>query len=101
MIGNPWFYVISIPTVIILSFLIPFIRMKFWWVLPLLTLTAMTLVGFILPNFYNDLSWEPLIGYAVFLTVLSITVTILSVMLVRKRKRAKEERRPGHGDEYD
>ncbi|WP_415735714.1 hypothetical protein [Lacicoccus alkaliphilus] len=75
--------------------------MKHWWVIPLLTLVTMTLTGFILPNFYDDLNWEPLIGYAVFLTVMSVTMTILSVMLWRKRKSVKEEGLPGHGDEQD
>lgn|SRR5690625_478746 len=90
MIGNLWFYVFSILIVMILSFLIPFIRMRLWWLIPLTTLIVMTLAGFILPNFYNELNWEPLVGYAVFLTVLSIVVTILTFMLVRKRRTEKE-----------
>ncbi|MET3109901.1 hypothetical protein [Salinicoccus halitifaciens] len=51
----------------------------------------MTLTGFILPNFYDELSWQPQVGYAVFLTVLSIVVTILTFMLVRKRRAEKEK----------
>lgn len=91
MIENVWFYVFSILIVIILSFLVPFIRMRLWWFIPLTTLIMMTLTGFILPNFYDELSWQPQVGYAVFLTVLSIVVTILTFMLVRKRRAEKEK----------
>lgn len=90
MIGDIWFYVNSILMVIILSFLIPFLKMKFWWLMPAASLILMSLAGFILPNFYEELSWQPLVGYAAFLTVLSITVTILTVLYVRKRKREKK-----------
>lgn len=90
MIEDIWFYVNSILMVIILSFLIPFFKMKFWWLMPAASLILMTLAGFILPNFYEELSWQPLVGYAAFLTVLSISVTIVTVMYVRKRKRAKK-----------
>lgn len=95
MIENVWFYVLSILIIIILSFLVPLIRMKLWWLIPLATLVVMTLTGFILPNFYNELSWQPLVGYAVFLTVMSIVVTILTFMLVRKRRAEKEKHEYG------
>lgn len=89
MIEDIWFYVNSILLVIILSFLIPFFKMKFWWLMPAASLVLMSLAGFILPNFYDHLSWQPLVGYAAFLTVLSIAVTIATVVYVRKRKREK------------
>lgn len=92
MIEDVWFYVNSILMVIILSFLIPFFKMKFWWLMPTASLVLMSLAGFILPNFYDELSWQPLVGYAAFLMALSITVTILTVMYVRKRKREKKAR---------
>ncbi|SOC38978.1 hypothetical protein SAMN05878391_0644 [Salinicoccus kekensis] len=95
MIENVWFYVLSILIIIILSFLVPLIRMKLWWLIPLATLVVMTLTGFILPNFYNELSWQPQVGYAVFLTVMSIVVTILTFMLVRKRRAEKEKNEYG------
>ncbi len=101
MIENVWFYVFSILTVVILSFLIPLIRMKLWWFIPVVTLVVMTLAGFILPNFYDRLSWEPLIGYAVFLTILSIIMTILAFMYVRKRKKRKEGKLKHDREEYD
>lgn len=90
MIEEVWFYINSILMVIILSFLIPFFKMKFWWLMPAASLVLMSLAGFILPNFYDNLSWQPLVGYAVFLMVLSIGVTILTVMYVRKRKKEKK-----------
>ena len=92
MIEDVWFYVNSILMVIILSFLIPFFKMKFWWLMPTASLVLMSLAGFILPNFYDELSWQPLVGYAAFLMVISIGVTIFTVMYVRKRKREKKAR---------
>ncbi|HIV82284.1 MAG TPA: hypothetical protein H9994_06190 [Candidatus Salinicoccus merdavium] len=92
MIQDVWFYVNSILLVIILSFLIPFFKMKFWWLMPTASFVLMGLAGFILPNFHDDLSWQPLVGYAAFLMVISIGVTIFTVMYVRKRKREKKAR---------
>src|SRR5699024_12077982 len=90
MIEDVWFYVNSILMVIILSFLIPLFKMKFWWLMPAASFLLMSLTGFILPNFYDELSWQPLVGYAAFLMALSITITILTLMFLRKRKREKK-----------
>lgn len=92
MIEDVWFYVNSVLMVIILSFFIPFFKMKYWWLMPTASLVIMGLAGFILPNFYDELNFEPLVGYAVFLMVLSIVVTIVTVMYVRKRKKEKNAR---------
>ena len=92
MIEDVWFYINSTLMVIILSFLIPFFKIKYWWLMPTASLVIMGLAGFILPNFNDELSFEPLVGYAVFLMVLSIVVTLLAVMYARKRKKEKKAR---------
>lgn len=92
MVQDVWFYVNSIILVALLSFLIPFFLKKYSWVMPAATLIIMTLSGFIMPNFYDHLNWQPLIGYAMFLTVLSIFVTLGTMVYRRNRNKQKRGR---------
>lgn len=92
MVNDFQFYLYTILAVIILSLLVSYF-LKRYMVMPILTLIIMSASAFILPNFYNNLQWQPLLGYAAFLAVLSFVITMSMWVVNRNRRRAAEERR--------
>ena len=88
MIDSPSFYIISILLVIIISVLIALSTSKYI-LMPIAVFIIMALTAFIVPNFMEDTNWEPLMGYAVFLGILSLIVSVLTWLYVRGRRRKK------------
>lgn len=89
MIQSASFYIISILLVIIVSILFV-MSVKKYIIMPIIVFLIMALTAFIVPNFIEDTSWEPLMGYAVFLGILSLIVSILTWLYIRGRRRKKE-----------
>ncbi|WP_411841884.1 hypothetical protein [Salinicoccus sp. HZC-1] len=89
MIQNASFYIISILAVLILSALIPLIAKKYF-IIPILTIVVMGIAAFVIPNFIETTNWEALAGYAVFLGILSLLVSILMWFYIRGRRKKKE-----------
>ena len=89
MIQNASFYIISILLVIIVSILFV-MSVKKYIIMPLIVFLIMGLTAFIVPNFIEETNWEPLMGYAVFLGILSLIVSILTWLYIRGRRRKKE-----------
>ncbi len=89
MIQNVSFYIISILAVLILSALIPLILKKYF-IIPVLTIVVMLITAFVVPNFIETTNWEALAGYAVFLCILSLLVSILMWFYIRGRRKKKE-----------
>ena len=93
MVSDLQFYIYTILAVIILSMAVGFFTNKYL-LMPVITFVAMGIAAFVLPNFYNNLAWEPLLGYAAFLAVLSFVLTMSMWVVKRNRKRSKENRGP-------
>jgi len=89
MIQDLSFYIISILAVLILSALVP-LALKKYFVIPVLTFVGMILAAFVIPNFIETTNWEALAGYAVFLGILSLLVSILMWFYTRGRRKRKE-----------
>ncbi|WP_020008271.1 hypothetical protein [Salinicoccus albus] len=89
MIQGAGFYIISVLSIIILSALVP-LSIKKYAVMPLLTIVIMGLSAFIIPNFADGTNWQPLMGYACFLFILSIAVSIMMFVYARNRRKKKE-----------
>ena len=91
MVNDFQFFLYSILAVIILSLAVAFFLKKYM-IMPILTLTVMGIAAFVLPNFYDNLEWQPLLGYAAFLAVLSFVITMSIWVVNRNRKHSKELR---------
>ncbi|CAD2074972.1 hypothetical protein JEOAER750_01086 [Jeotgalicoccus aerolatus] len=91
MVNDFQFYLYSILAVIILSLAVAFFLKKYM-IMPILTLIVMGIAAFVLPNFYDNLEWQPLLGYAAFLAVLSFVITMSIWVVNRNRKHSKELR---------
>lgn len=91
MVNDFQFYLYSILAVIILSLAVAFFLKKYM-IMPILTLIVMGVAAFVLPNFYDNLEWQPLLGYAAFLAVLSFVITMSIWVVNRNRKHSKELR---------
>ena len=86
MVNDFQFYLYSILAVIILSLAVAFFLKKY------MILIVMGIAAFVLPNFYDNLEWQPLLGYAAFLAVLSFVITMSIWVVNRNRKHSKELR---------
>lgn len=93
MVDDVQFYLYTILAVIVLSLAVGFLT-KRYFIIPVVTLIAMGIAAFVLPNFYNNLDWEPLLGYAAFLAILSFAISMSVWVAQRNRRRAKEARGP-------
>lgn len=91
MVNDFQFYLYSILAMIILSLAVAFFLKKYM-IMPILTLIVMGIAAFVLPNFYDNLEWQPLLGYAAFLAVLSFVITMSIWVVNRNRKHSKELR---------
>lgn len=89
MIQDVSFYLISVLAVLILSALVP-LALKKYFIIPVLTFVIMLLAAFVIPNFIETTNWEALAGYAVFLGILSLLVSILMWFYLRGRRKKKE-----------
>ncbi|WP_373316334.1 hypothetical protein [Staphylococcus marylandisciuri] len=64
------------------------------WIMPaVITFVILGVVAFLIPNFQH-ISYEPLLGYAAFLGVLSLIISFLTWFSTRKwRKKRREKKR--------
>ncbi|WP_186365463.1 hypothetical protein [Salinicoccus cyprini] len=89
MIQSPSFYIFSILAVIVIS-AIAGLALRKYIIVPIIVFIIMALAAFIIPNFIESADWQPLMGYAVFLGILSLIVSVLTWLYVRGRRRKKE-----------
>ncbi|UXV28317.1 hypothetical protein [Mammaliicoccus sciuri] len=57
----------------------------------ILTFVVLGMIAFILPNFY-DITYEPLLGYAAFMAIVSLFVCLLTWYLMRKNQKRLAEK---------
>lgn len=87
----PNFLLISIVGMLIITLIFGLFTNKFI-LAPVLTFILLGISAFILPNFY-DLTYQPLLGYAVFLTVISLVLGVIFWYLTRERRRSQKLKR--------
>lgn len=62
---------------------IVFINIKKYVISAILTFIILGIIAFILPNFY-DITYEPLLGYAAFMAIISLCFSLLTWYLVKR-----------------
>lgn len=83
----PNFLLITIVGMLVISLLFGLILGRFVFA-PLITFVLLAVAAFILPNFY-DIKYQPLLGYAAFLSVLSLILSMLFWYMTRERRKLK------------
>ncbi|PTI81107.1 MULTISPECIES: hypothetical protein [Mammaliicoccus] len=66
----------------------------------ILTFIVLGIIAFILPNFY-DITYEPLLGYAAFMAIISLIVCLFTWYLMRKNQRRKAAKHTQNEDIED
>ncbi|MFC3418268.1 hypothetical protein ACFOLA_01940 [Salinicoccus hispanicus] len=89
MIQSPSFYIFSILAVIVIS-AIAGLALRRYIIVPIIVFIITALAAFIIPNFVENTDWEPLMGYALFLGILSFIISVLTWLYVRARRRKNE-----------
>ncbi|TDM31859.1 hypothetical protein ETI03_05955 [Macrococcoides canis] len=83
----PNFLLITIVGMLFISLLFGLILGRFVFA-PLITFVLLAVAAFILPNFY-DIKYQPLLGYAAFLSVLSLILSMIFWYMTRERRKLK------------
>lgn len=83
----PNFLLITIVGMLVISLLFGLILGRFVFA-PLITFVLLAVAAFLLPNFY-DIKYQPLLGYAAFLSVLSLILSMLFWYMTRERRKLK------------
>lgn len=81
---------ISFVVVIVFSLLSSLILKKHF-ISAILTFIVLGIIAFVLPNFY-DITYEPLLGYAAFMAIISLIVCLFTWYLMRKNRKRKAEK---------
>lgn len=87
----PNFLLISIVGMLVITLIFGLFMNKFI-LAPILTFVLLGISAFILPNFY-DVTYQPLLGYAIFLTIISLVLGILFWYMTRDRRRNQQLKR--------
>lgn len=83
----PNFLLITIVGMLVISILFGLIMGRFIFA-PVVTFLLLAISAFILPNFY-DIKYQPLLGYAGFLSVIALILSIVFWYMTRDRRKAK------------
>ncbi|MBF0840459.1 MULTISPECIES: hypothetical protein [Mammaliicoccus] len=81
---------ISFVIVVVFSILSSLILKKYV-ISAILTFIILGIIAFILPNFY-DITYEPLLGYAAFMAIISLCFSLLTWYLVKKNRQRSLEK---------
>ncbi|MCU7558495.1 Sec62 family protein translocation protein [Macrococcus capreoli] len=84
----PNFLLISIVGMILIALIFGLVLGRFIFA-PILTFVLLGIAAFILPNFF-DIKFQPLLGYAAFLTVLSLLLSILFWFMTKDYRKNKK-----------
>lgn len=81
---------ITIVAMIILTVFCALVLKK-WFVSAVITFVALAVLAFFIPNFY-DISFQPLLGYAAFLAVISLIISFLLWYFTRNWRRERKKK---------
>ncbi|OHR79186.1 hypothetical protein [Staphylococcus sp. HMSC34B12] len=65
--------------------------LKKWFVSTVITFVALAILAFFIPNFY-DISFQPLLGYAAFLAIISLIISFLLWYFTRNWRRERKKK---------
>lgn len=81
---------ITIVAMIILTVFCALVLKK-WFVSAVITFVASAVLAFFIPNFY-DISFQPLLGYAAFLAIISLIISFLLWYFTRNWRRERKKK---------
>lgn len=81
---------ITIVAMIILTVFCALVLKK-WFVSAVITFVALAVLAFFIPNFYN-ISFQPLLGYAAFLAIISLIISFLLWYFTRNWRRERKKK---------
>lgn len=81
---------ITIVAMIILTVFCSLVLKK-WFVSAVITFVALAVLAFFIPNFY-DISFQPLLGYAAFLAIISLIISFLLWYFTRNWRRERKKK---------
>lgn len=81
---------ITIVAMIILTVFCALVLKK-WFVSAVITFVALAVLAFFIPNFY-DISFQPLLGYAAFLAIISLIISFLLWFFTRNWRRERKKK---------
>ncbi|MBV5129593.1 hypothetical protein [Staphylococcus haemolyticus] len=81
---------ITIVAMIILTVFCALVLKK-WFVSAVITFVALAVLAFFIPNFY-DISYQPLLGYAAFLAIISLIISFLLWYFTRNWRRERKKK---------
>lgn len=87
----PNFLWITIVAVILVTVFCNLVLNK-WFTAPILTLVVLAISAFLIPNF-QDIRYEPLLGFAAFMTILSLILSFVIWYMTRNWRRKRREKK--------
>ncbi|PTI74801.1 hypothetical protein BU064_12070 [Staphylococcus succinus] len=87
----PNFLWITIVAVILLTMFYNLILTK-WFTPAIITFIVLAITAFLIPNF-EDITYEPLLGFAAFMAVLSLIISFLIWYFTRNWRRKRREKK--------
>ncbi|MBK3939069.1 hypothetical protein U4D55_08575 [Staphylococcus haemolyticus] len=81
---------ITIVAMIILTVFCALVLKK-WFVSAVITFVALAVLAFFIPNFY-EISFQPLLGYAAFLAIISLIISFLLWYFTRNWRRERKKK---------
>ena len=81
---------ITIVAMIILTVFCALVLKK-WFVSAVITFVALAVLAFFIPNFY-DISFQPLLGYAAFLAIISLIISFFFFFFTRNWRRERKKK---------
>ncbi|MCC2092708.1 hypothetical protein [Staphylococcus haemolyticus] len=90
IIDMPNYLWITIVAMIILTVFCALVLKK-WFVSAVITFVALAVLAFFIPNFY-DISFQPLLGYAAFLAIISLIISFLLWYFTRNWRRERKKK---------
>ncbi|UEX89213.1 hypothetical protein [Staphylococcus ratti] len=91
ILDMPNYLWISIITMIVLTIFCTLILNK-WFFTAILSFIILGCLAFILPNFYN-ITYEPLLGFAAFVAVLSLIISLILWYVTRNWRKKRQEKK--------
>lgn len=82
-----WITIVAMIILTVFSALV----LKKWFVSAVITFVVLAVLAFFIPNFY-DISFQPLLGYAAFLAIISLIISFLLWYFTRNWRRERKKK---------
>lgn len=82
---------ISLVVMLVLTLFCTLVLNK-WFVSAIIMFVGLGILSFILPNFYS-ITYEPLLGYAAFVAILSLIISLILWFLTRDMRKRRQQKK--------